>query len=213
MWLGLSMIKLTQKKLTGSAQERHASARVAATARRKRRARRSHSTVHSHHIRLFPFLGSCVWLVVSRVDAWHFEQLYAALVLESASSGCGVSTTISTFAPAHIRLFAFSAHSARALMLQVHVWSHSREDILECSSVDMRRFEPLYTDTALVLETHLCACSSVRTENSACSSIKQQCAPLLTFPLFSVHARALASMRDVIAPLIAALVLETHLRV
>ena len=75
---------------------------------------RSHSTVHSHHIRLFPFLGSCVWLVVSRVDAWHFEQLYAALVLESASSGCGVSTTISTFAPAHIRLFAFSAHSAHS---------------------------------------------------------------------------------------------------
>ena len=143
--------------------------------------------MHSHHIRLFPFLGSCVWLVVSRVDAWHFEQLYAALVLESASSGCGVSTTISTFAPAHIRLFAFSAHSARTHATSSCV-SHSREDILECSSVDMRRFEPLYTDTALVLETHLCACSSVRTEDSACSSIKQQCAPLLTFPLFSVHA-------------------------
>ena len=95
--------------------------------------------------------------------------------------------------------FSPSLLTARALMLQVHVWSHSREDVLECSSVDMRRFEPLYTDTALVLETHLCACSSVRTEDSACSSIKQQCAPLLTFPLFSVHASP--SLRDVIAPL------------
>jgi hypothetical protein len=82
------------------------------------------------------------------------------------------------------------------------------------SSVDMGRFEPLYTDTARVLETHFARLAQrPHREDSACSSIKQQCAPLLTFPLFSVHARALASMRDVIAPLIAALVLETHLRV
>ena len=71
------------------------------------------------------------------------------------------------------------------------------------SSVDMGRFEPLYTDTARVLETHFARLAQrPHREDSACSSIKQQCAPLLTFPLFSVHARALASMRDVIAPLI-----------
>ena len=70
------------------------------------------------------------------------------------------------------------------------------------SSVDMGRFEPLYTDTARVLETHFARLAQrPHREDSACSSIKQQCAPLLTFPLFSVHARALASMRDVIAPL------------
>ena len=36
------------------------------------------------------------------------------------------------------------------------------------SSVDMGRFEPLYTDTARVLETHL------RVYHSVCSSIKHE---------------------------------------
>jgi hypothetical protein len=41
------------------------------------------------HIRLFPFLGvhivACVVSRVRSVDAYHFEQLYAALVLDAST--------------------------------------------------------------------------------------------------------------------------------
>ena len=106
----------------------------------------------------------------------------------------------------HSAFVAFSAHSAHSCY-KFKMCGLTREDQANLarvySSVDMGRFEPLYTDTARVLETHFARLAQrPHREDSACSSIKQQCAPLLTFPLFSVHARALASMRDVIAPLI-----------
>jgi hypothetical protein len=54
------------------------------------------------------------------------------------------------------------------------------------SSVDMGRFEPLYTDTARVLETHFARLAQ-RPHTGFCLLIDQTtaCTP---FPLFSVHA-------------------------
>jgi hypothetical protein len=148
-----------------------------------------------------------------------FEQLYAALVPERVrpQEAASLQRSALLLLHTHSAFVAFSAHSAHSCY-KFKMCGLTREDQANLarvySSVDMGRFEPLYTDTARVLETHFARLAQrPHREDSACSSIKQQCAPLLTFPLFSVHARALASMRDVIAPLIAALVLETHLRV
>jgi len=73
---------------------------------------------------------------------------------------------------------------------------------------------PIETHRQRSRKARVCACSSDRAQEAACSSITHNTGCThFDFSPFIGACESLASMRDVIAPLIAALVLETHLLV
>jgi len=171
--------------------------------------------------RLFPFLCSCVcglWSLASMRDnlssstqrSCHRECFLRKRRLYNDQHFCCAAHTFG-LSPSLLTACTHATCTSSCVSLE-----RIKLTLLECSSVDMRRFEPLYTDAARVLETHFArvAVSAQRIRPAHRSNKKQHSMhPALDFSPFLDACEALASMRDVIAPLIAARVLETHLRV